>query len=165
MTREAYHKALKEVQADLLEMSAMAATAIKRAMSALKRIADHAEGIAKISIIIGDEPLVKPLVDMPRMAEKAVSMLTRCMKAFVERDIETARKICDDDDEVDALYDEIYRELIHIMIEDPTKIKGATYLIWGAHNLERIADRVTNIAERVVYMVTGKMEEMNVSKY
>ncbi len=221
MTREAYHKALKEVQDDVEQMAAMAGAAIKDSMIALKnrdietskkivkndalinkkrfdieekcilliatqqpmavdlrilaaviniitdleRIGDHAEGIAKISISIGDEPLVKPLIDMPVMADKALSMLRRCMKAFLERDIETARKICNEDDEVDALYDEIYRELILLMVENPRLIKDATYLIWAAHNIERIADRVTNIAERVVYMVTGKMEEMNVSKY
>ena len=99
------------------------------------------------------------------MGEKGLSMLERCMKAFVERDIETARNICNEDDEVDALYDQIYRELLLIMIENPRTIQGATYLIWTAHNLERTADRVTNIAERIVFMVTGKMEEMNVSKY
>jgi phosphate transport system protein len=131
----------------------------------LERIGDHAEGIAKISVSIGAEPLVKPLIDMPVMADKALSMLNRCMQAFVERDVDTAKLICDEDDEVDALYDEIYTELVHMMIKDPRIIKDATYLIWAAHNIERIADRVTNIAERVVYMVTGKMEEMNVSKY
>ncbi len=131
----------------------------------LERIGDHAEGMAKISVSIGDAPLVKPLIDMPRMAEKALSMLQRCMKAFLDRDIETARKICNEDDEVDALYDQIYHDLLLLMIENPKLIKDATYLIWAAHNIERIADRVTNIAERVVYMVTGKMEEMNVSKY
>lgn len=131
----------------------------------LERMGDHAEGIAKISIMIGNEPLVKPLIDIPRMAEKAVSMLERSLKAFVERDVEVARKLCDEDDEVDALYDQIYRELLVLMIDNPKIIKGATYLLWVAHNLERIADRVTNIAERIVFMATGKMEEINVSKY
>jgi len=131
----------------------------------LERIGDHAEGIAKISVSIGDEPLVKPLVDMPKMADQALSMLNRCMQAFVDRDIEAAKQICNEDDIVDALYDKIYAELVHMMIKDPKIIKDATYLIWAAHNIERIADRVTNIAERVVYIATGKMEEMNVSKY
>lgn len=131
----------------------------------LERIGDHAEGIAKISVSIGEEPLIKPLVDMPKMAEKAISMLERCMKAFIERDAETSRQICNEDDEVDAYYDAIYKELVLMMVENPKIIEDATYLIWAAHNIERIADRVTNIAERVVYMVTGKMEEMNVSKY
>ncbi|MEK7841285.1 MAG: PhoU domain-containing protein, partial [Deltaproteobacteria bacterium] len=115
--------------------------------------------------LIGSEPLVKQLIDVPRMSEKGLSMLDRVLKAFINRDAKTARAICDEDDEVDALYDQIYRELLLLMIENPKKIEGATYLIWLAHNLERIADRVTNIAERVVFMVTGKMEEVNVSKY
>jgi phosphate transport system protein len=131
----------------------------------LERIGDHAEGIAKISIAIEDRALVKPLVDLPKMADKGKDMLSRCMKAFIDRDVATAREICDEDDIVDALYDKNYNELIQLMIEDPKVVADATYMIWAAHNLERIADRVTNIAERVVFMVTGKMEEMNVSKY
>ena len=131
----------------------------------LERMADHAEGIARITLMIGNEPLLKPLIDVPRMAEKGVSMLRRSLEAFVNRDAEAARRICDEDDEVDGLYDQVYRELLTYMIADPTTINRATSLLWVAHNLERIADRVTNICERVVYMVTGWMEEMNVSKY
>ena len=139
--------------------------AILSIIADLERMGDHAEGNAKINIMIGSEPLVKHLIDVPRMADKVLSMLDRALKAFIDRDAKAARAICDEDDEVDALYDQIYRELLLIMIENPKKIEGATYLIWLAHNLERIADRVTNIAERVVFMVTGKMEEVNVSKY
>ncbi len=139
--------------------------AILSIITDLERIADHAEGIAKISVMIGKEPLVKPLIDVPRMAEKGLTMLDGCLMAFTERDVERARAVCDEDDEVDALYEQVYRELLIMMIENPKIIQGATYLIWVSHNLERIADRVTNIAERVVFMVTGKMEEMNVSKY
>ena len=131
----------------------------------LERMADHAEGIARITLMIGNEPLLKPLIDVPRMAEKGVSMLRRSLEAFVNRDAEAARRICDEDDEVDGLYDQVYRELLTYMIADPTTINRATSLLWVAHNLERIADRVTNVCERVVYMVTGRMEEMNVSKY
>ncbi|MCC6544247.1 MAG: phosphate signaling complex protein PhoU [Nitrospirae bacterium] len=221
MTREAYHRSLKDVQDDVMKMAGMVGKALKDSMEALKhrdfetskriidddnlinrkrfdieekcllliatqqpmavdlrvlaaviniitdleRIGDHAEGIAKINISIGDEPLVKPLRDIPKMSELGLSMLDRCMKAFLNRDLEAARQVCYDDDEVDALYDQTYRELLLIMIENPRTIQGATYMIWAAHNLERIADRVTNIAERVVFMVTGKMEEMNISKY
>ncbi|HBR17554.1 MAG: phosphate transport system regulatory protein PhoU [Deltaproteobacteria bacterium RIFCSPLOWO2_12_FULL_43_16] len=221
MTREAYHKALNELENELLKMGEMVAKAVKDSIESLKtrdiemsreivkkdllinkkrfeieerclqliatqqpmavdlrtiaailsiiadleRMGDHAEGNAKINIMIGSEPLVKPLIDVPRMTDKGLSMLDRVLKAFINRDAKAARTICDEDDEVDALYDQIYRELLLIMIENPKKIEGATYLIWLAHNLERIADRVTNIAERVVFMVTGKMEEMNVSKY
>ena len=221
MTREAYHKALKELENELLLMGDMVAKAMKDSIEALQkrdfevskgiikndllinkkrfeieerclqmiatqqpmaidlrtiaailsiitdleRIGDHAEGNAKINLLIGSEPLVKPLIDVPRMSEKGLSMLGRVLKAFINRDAVTARAICEEDDEVDNLYNQIYKELLLLMIENSKIIEGATYLIWAAHNLERIADRVTNIAERVVFMVTGKMEEVNVSKY
>jgi len=139
--------------------------AILNIITDLERIGDHAEGIAKINIMIGKDPLVKPLIDIPRMADKAVSMLERSLKAFIEADVDTAHSLCNEDDEVDALYEQVYRELIMLMIENPKIIKGATYLLWVAHNLERIADRVTNIAERIIFMVTGRMDEINVSKY
>ena len=131
----------------------------------LERMGDHAEGIAKIAIMHGDNPLIKPLVDIPRMAEKASDMLMRSIDAFINRDAETAKAICEEDDEVDALYDQTYRELLTFMTEDPTKITRATYLLWAAHNLERIADRVTNICERIVFLVTGSMEKVKVSNY
>ncbi|MBS1258100.1 MAG: Phosphate-specific transport system accessory protein PhoU [Candidatus Scalindua arabica] len=131
----------------------------------LERMGDHAEGIAKIVIMHEDKPLVKPLVDIPKMAEKASDMLTRSLEAFVNRDEKTARAICDEDDEVDLLYDQVYRELLSFMTENPTIITRATYLLWAAHNLERIADRVTNICERIVFLVTGTMDEIKVSKY
>ena len=131
----------------------------------LERMGDYAEGIARISLLIGDEPTLKPLVDIPKMADKANQMLRRSLEALVNRDTVTALQVCNDDDEVDALYDQIYRDLLMLMIEDPQTIQRATYLLWVAHDLERMADRATNIAERVVYMVTGKMEEINVSKY
>lgn len=130
----------------------------------LERMADHAEGIGKISVMMGDQPPLKPLIDIPKMAEKANSMLRRSLDALVDRDAEEARRICDDDDEVDALYDQVYRDLLEYMINDPRTIDRATHLLWVAHNLERIADRATNIAERVIFLVTGKMEEV-ASKY
>ncbi|MHC4321917.1 MAG: phosphate signaling complex protein PhoU [Planctomycetota bacterium] len=131
----------------------------------LERMGDHAEGIAKIAIMHGDKPLIKPLVDIPRMAEKASDMLMKSIEAFVNRDAETAKTICNEDDEVDMLYDQVYRELLSFMIEDPTIITRGTHLLWAAHNLERIADRVTNICERIVFLVTGSMEEIKVSNY
>jgi phosphate transport system protein len=131
----------------------------------LERIGDHAEGNAKIAIAIGDEPPLKPLIDLPRMAQKTVEMLHRSLDAFIEHDAEAARKVSDEDDEVDHLYDQVFRELLTFMAEDTRTITRATRLIWVAHNLERSADRVTNICERVVYVVTGKMEEMGASKY
>lgn len=221
MSREAYHKALKKLEDEVLFMGEMVSNAIRKSVESLQkrdiaasreivkndllinkkrfdieekcisliatqqpmavdlreltsilsivtdleRMGDHAEGIAKINILIGEGPLVKPLIDIPRMAEIGLSMLNTCLKAFVDRDTETARRICNEDDQVDALHDQIYRELLVMMMENPRIIHMATYLTWVSHNLERIADRVTNIAERVVYMVTGKMEEINVSKY
>lgn len=131
----------------------------------LERMGDHAEGIAKIALMLADEPPLKPLIDIPRMAEVCRRMLTSGIDAFKSRDVELARRTCDEDDEVDALYDQVYRELLTYMISDPRTIERATHLTWVAHNLERIADRVTNICERVVYMVEGKIEELNVSKY
>ncbi len=131
----------------------------------LERMADHAEGIAKIVLMHQDKPLLKPLIDIPRMADKARDMLRRSIDAFIRRDAEAAYKIAAEDDEVDALYDQVYRELLTYMLQDPRTIDRATWLLWVAHNLERIADRVTNICERVIYDVTGRMEEINVSKY
>jgi len=131
----------------------------------LERIADHAEGTAKIAIMIGNEPPLKPLIDLPRMAQKTVEMLRRSLDAFVNRDAEACRKICAEDDEIDQLYDQVFRELLTFMAEDSKTITRATRLIWVGHNLERSADRVTNICERVIYVVTGKMEEIGASKY
>ena len=131
----------------------------------LERIGDHAEGIAKIVVMIGDEPPLKPLIDIPRMAAKTIDMLHRSLDAFMSCDENIARQIAAEDDEVDQLYDQVFRELISFMVEDPKTITRATRLLWVAHNLERCADRVTNICERIVFTVTGKMYEINVSKY
>jgi len=130
-----------------------------------ERIGDYAEGIAKITILIGDEPPLKSLIDIPRMAEQTADMLRRSLDAFINHDAEAARKIIAEDDLVDHLYDQVFRELLTFMAEDPKTITRATRLIWVAHNLERGADRVTNICERVVFVVTGKMEEIGTSKY
>ena len=125
----------------------------------LERMGDYAEGVAKIGIAMGDEPPLKPLIDIPRMAEKSASMLRRSLDALVNRDVVAAQVVLNDDDEVDALYEQVYRELLTYMIEDPHTIRRATYLIWVAHDLERIADRATNIAERVIFLVTGRLHE------
>ena len=131
----------------------------------LERMGDYAEGIAKINVLMGDQPLLKPLIDIPRMADKATQMLHRSLEAFVNKDTVAAIQVCNADDEVDEIYDQVYQELLQFMINDQSTIQRATYLLWVSHDLERIADRATNIAERVVYLVTGKMEEINVSKY
>lgn len=125
----------------------------------LERIGDHAEGNAKIAILIGDEEPLKPYVDIPRMAEKTNEMLREALDAFIERDADMARRVMNKDDEVDNLYDQVFRELLTYMAEDPKTISRATRLVWVAHNLERSADRVTNICERTIFVITGKVEE------
>jgi len=148
------------VASDLREIIAILAIATE-----LERMGDHAEGIGKIVLMHGKEPLVKPLVDIPQMAEKTVSMLRKSLDAFVRRDEKRAKALCSEDDQVDLLYEQVYHVLLAYMIENPRTITRATYLIWTAHNLERIADRVTNICERIVFLVTGTATELNVSRY
>jgi len=130
--------------------------------SELERIGDYAKGIARINLMIGDEPLIKPLIDVPRMAEKARKMLHNALDAFVRQDIALARAIPAQDDEVDGLYNQISRELLVLVMANPRRIAQANYLLWVAHNLERAADRVTNICERVLFAVTGEMVELDV---
>jgi phosphate transport system protein len=131
----------------------------------LERMADHAEGIGRINLMLGEEPLPRPLGDIAEMADLAGDMLRRSLTAFVERDAEAARRICDEDDRIDSLYDRSYHALIQEIVRTPADVQRITYLIWTSHNLERIADRVTNICERVIFMVTGQLEEINVSRY
>jgi phosphate transport system protein len=131
----------------------------------LERMADHAAGIARIVIDTADEPLLKPLVDIPRMAEIARTMLNDAISAYIEGNADAARHIAHQDDLVDSLYEQVYRELLTYMMADPSTINRATHLLWVAHNLERIADRVTNICERVVFADTGELTEINVSTY
>ncbi|MCH8898363.1 MAG: phosphate signaling complex protein PhoU [Chloroflexi bacterium] len=133
--------------------------------SELERMGDYAEGIAKISLLMGEEAPLKPLIDIPRMADKATQMLRNSIDSLVSRDMVKANQVLQDDDEVDDLYDQVYRELLLFMIQDPETIQRATYLLWVAHDLERIADRATNIAERVIFLVSGKLVEINVSRY
>jgi phosphate transport system protein len=135
--------------------------AILHIVTDLERMGDYAAGIAHICVEIGDQPHIKPLIDIPRMAEKAVSMLRRSLDAFIERDVAAAEAIASEDDEVDALYQQVYRELLTIMLANPRTIDQATHLLWAAHNLERVGDRVQNICERVVFVVTGRMREFS----
>jgi phosphate transport system protein len=129
-------------------------------ISELERMGDYAKGIANINIRMGDQPLLKPLIDIPRMAQKGVDMLHRALTAFINEDVETARAIPVEDDEVDALYNQVYHELMMFVIQDPRTIERANWLLWAAHNLERFADRVTNICERTVFIATGEMTEI-----
>jgi phosphate transport system protein len=129
--------------------------------SELERIGDYAKGIAKINLMIGRTPLLKPLIDVPLMAIKAREMLHRSLDAFVQRDVELARVIPLEDDEVDHLYNLVYEELMEFVAADIRSVEQANYLLWVAHNLERAADRVTNICERVIFTVTGKIVELD----
>lgn len=132
-------------------------------VSELERMGDYAKGIANINVRMGDEKLLKPLIDLPRMAQKGVDMLHRALTAYIDNDAETAMTIPVEDDEVDALYNQIYRELMVFVIEDPKNIERANWLLWVAHNLERFADRVTNICERTVYIARGTFDEIKQS--
>jgi phosphate transport system protein len=129
--------------------------------SELERIGDYAKGIARINLMIGEQPLIKPLIDLPAMAAKARDLLHDALEAFARADAAMARAIPERDSEVDALYNQVYRELIALIMADPSRIDQANYLLWAAHNLERASDRVTNICERVVFTVTGQMVEMD----
>ena len=108
---------------------------------------------------MGNEPPLKPLIDIPIMAEKTSNMLRNSIDSLVNRDIVTATSILSADDEIDDIYRKVYKDLLKFMLEDSKTIQRATYLLWVAHDLERTADRATNIAERVIYLVTGKSDE------
>jgi phosphate transport system protein len=127
----------------------------------LERMGDHAAGIARTVLRMGDEPLLKPLIDMPRMAETCRQMLRQALRAYVARDADAALAVARQDDTVDGLYGQIFRELLTFMIEDPKTTTRALFLLFSAHNLERIGDRVTNIVERIVFMASGEMREVN----
>lgn len=135
--------------------------AILEVTTELERMGDYAKGIARITLRIGDEDLLKPIESIPPMADVCINMLDRALKAFVSRDAEEARSIPDEDDQVDMYYNQIYRALMDHMISDPSSIDQANHLLWVAHNLERVADRVTNVCERIVFVVTGEIMEMD----
>jgi phosphate transport system protein len=126
----------------------------------IERMGDYATGIAKTVILMGDEPLLKPLIDIPRMAELAREMLRDDLDAYIRRDASQARDVAKRDDEMDHLYKSIFDELVEIMAKDPNAASRATYLLWTAHNLERMGDRVTNISERIIFITTGDMREL-----
>jgi len=135
--------------------------AVLEVVTELERIGDYAKGIAKISLLIGEDPFVKPLVDIPRMAALSQDMLHRALDAFARFDVDLARRIPAEDDQVDDLYNQVYRELATFLVKDARTIDQVNYLLWAAHNLERAADRVTNICERVVFAAEGRMQELD----
>lgn len=128
-------------------------------ISELERMGDHAAGNAKIVLLTANEPQLKPLVDIPRMAQVARNMLSDAIDAFIHSDIDLARQTMSMDDEIDELYNQVYRELLTYMMQDQQTINRATHLLWAAHNLERIGDRTENICEFVIYSVTGSIAE------
>jgi phosphate transport system protein len=127
----------------------------------LERMADHAAGIARIVLRMENEPLLKPLIDMPRMAQTCRQMLSKSLKAYENRDEGLAREVAKQDNEIDALHTQIFRELLSYMVEDPSTTSRALWLLFASHNLERIGDRITNIAERTIFICSGEMEELN----
>jgi len=169
VNRTRFH--LDNVCMSLLAQQAPLATDLRKIVSTLaiitdlERMGDHAEGIANIVVTMQDEPLVKPLIDLPEMARLAREMLRGALDALVARDVEAAFEIGRADDRVDELQDMVYRDLIQVMLQDPDSVESCTHLLWVSHNLERIADRATNIAERVVFLVTGVLPQMDVSTY
>jgi phosphate transport system protein len=130
----------------------------------MERMGDYAAGISKTVLRMGDEPLLKPLIDIPKMVELARSMLRESLQALFEHDVPKAREIAARDDEMDYLYQAIFDELVEIMAHKPDSVHRATYLLWCAHNLERIGDRVTNIAERVIFVSTGDFKDLNIKE-
>ncbi len=129
----------------------------------LERIGDYAKGIANINLMMAPGELFLPLqVDIARMAAKAGDMLHRSLAIFVARNAEAARALLAEDDEVDSLYNQVYRKIVALMVAAPGTIDQATYLLWVAHNLERTADRVCNICERTVFAVSGEALVLNV---
>ncbi len=130
----------------------------------LERIADYGKNLGEIVVRMGDEPLLKPLVDIPRMSDLTQEMLRRALEAFARNDPEGAEEVIATDDRIDELYVQIFRELITYVMEDPRTVTRALHLLFAAHNLERAADRVTNIGERVIYASTGQLADMNIEK-
>jgi phosphate transport system protein len=137
--------------------------AILEIVTELERIGDYAKGIGKITLMLGRDPLIKPLVDIPKMCDKVIDMLRRALDAFVAQDMEVARSLPQEDDEVDELYNRVQRDILNILLQKPELIDRANYLLWAAHNLERAADRVTNVCERIIFTVTGELIEMDAS--
>ena len=130
-------------------------------VSELERMGDYVVGIAKTVLRMGDEPLLKPLIDMPRMADECRAMTRRALDAYVAHDADMARAVAAEDDVIDNLYNQIFRELLTYIVEDPHTITRALYLLFAAHNLERIGDRAVNISERVIFMTSGELKELN----
>lgn len=161
------HRAGEEHAITLIALQGPVGVDVRRIASSisifsnLERMGDYAAGIARIVVEGSQESLLKPLVDIPRMGVIAREMLDAAILAYINNDADSARVIAARDDELDDLYDAIVGELMDFMVNDPATIERATHLLWVAHNLERIGDRVTNICERVVFITTGDYEELD----
>jgi len=138
--------------------------AVLELASELERIGDYAKGIARITLYLGKDPVIKPLIHIPQMALIVCEMLRAALDAFINLDVTAARQIPHEDDKVDELYNMINVELIQLVIANPAIMDRANYFSWAAHNLERAADRVVNICERIIYTVTGEFIEMDVDE-
>ncbi len=139
--------------------------ALLEIITELERIGDYAKGICKINLLLSDEPVGSFILsDLEQMARLGLDMLRRSLDAFVENDVKVAREIPAEDEAVDQLYNHIYRQLVNQMITDNTSVDRANHMMWAAHNLERMADRVTNICERIVYVATGEIKELDTTE-
>jgi phosphate transport system protein len=139
--------------------------AVLYVISDLERIGDHAEGIAKVALMLGRPPMRPLPASILTMGDRVRAMLSAGVRALRDQDVPAARTLVREDDAVDQLYDDIYGELLATMTAEPTAVVPCTYQLWATHNLERIADRVTNLCERTVYLMTGRIEDLNVSNY
>jgi phosphate transport system protein len=137
--------------------------AIMEVITELERMGDYAKGIAKISLKIGDDDTPIPIREISRMGDLAVGMLHRALGAFIAEDVNAAYRIPQDDDQVDELYNQVYRKNVETMIANPDIIDHSNYIMWVVHNIERMADRVTNICERTVFIATGELLEIDAS--
>lgn len=138
-------------------------TAILEIITELERMGDYAKGIGRININLGSEARIKPPADLVTMAEIAVDMLHRALEAFATGNAAAARAIPADDDKVDVLFNSVQNEIIKVMVADPQHIEQNNHLLWACHNLERMADRVTNVCERTVFIATGEFSEFDVT--
>ena len=139
--------------------------AVLYVISDLERIGDHAEGIAKVALMLGRPPMRSLPASVLQLGFLVRAMLSAGVRVLRDRDVEGARLLVGDDDAIDRLYDDIYGEMIATMTAEPDTVVPCTYQLWATHNLERIADRVTNLCERTVYLGTGRIEDLNVSTY
>ena len=161
--RSALDREENQIKDDILRMGSLVETAVERVVAVeLERMVDHATGIATITLRMPEQPLLKPLIDVPLMLNIAREMIRGAWEAFIRQDAEMARQAAMWDDEVDDLYQQVFRELLSYMLEDPKNIGRVTHLWWVAYNLERIADQATQLWERAIFISTGQLADLDV---